>query len=306
LPPTVDEVLHELSVKKLYVKFFDVSWLPEANQPIPVATIAFSDAAPADVQLVPVIFITNEVLQKLTSGEIQTLAFKINKKIEDILQFNNLSIPAEIQIDCDWSETTRDKYFHLLTELKTFPLWQKTTWSATIRLHQIKYASLTGVPPVNKGLLMFYNMGNIENPLSKNSIYTSEIARLYLDNIWDYPLPLDAAIACFSWGLLFENETLLKIFYPLYPTDMPDTLFTKQDENVFTVKQDCYFEGTFLTQGNTLKLENMSPALSLESAKLLASKMKNADMSVILYHLDTSILKRYTYEEFANLYSAFE
>ena len=77
-----------------------------------------------------------------------------------ILDVNQLNIPKEIQLDCDWNSSTQKKYFNLIEEMKLYPTWENIVWSATIRLHQLKYPKQTGVPPVNKGVLMFYNMGN--------------------------------------------------------------------------------------------------------------------------------------------------
>lgn len=298
--------LENLEIKKLYIKFFDIKWEASAGQPIPVASIQFREAIPENIHFVPVIFITNETLLNLNSEEIKTLAFKTSKKLEDILQENKLATPGEIQLDCDWNASTSEKYFLLIEEMKKFPSWEKTQWSATLRLHQIKYAEDTGIPPVNRGMLMFYNMGNIEDLTSKNSIYEKEIAGSYLEKVSDYPLPLDAAIACYSWGLLFEHNRLLKIFYPLYAQNIPDSLFAKQGENIFTAKDNFYFEGTFINSGNTLKLETMSPQLSLESAEILAGEMKNKPFSVILYHLDSNIVNNYSDENFEAIFSAFE
>lgn len=281
-------------------------WEKSVEQPIPVASIQFKEALPENISFVPVVFITNETFLHLNTEEIKTLAFKINKKIDDILQENSLATPGEIQLDCDWNASTREKYFLLTEEMKKFPSRENIQWSATLRLHQIKYAEETGIPPVNRGMLMFYNMGNIEDLASKNSIYEKEIAGSYLQKVSDYPLPLDAAIACYSWGLLFEHNRLLKIFYPLYAQNIPDSLFTEQEENVFTAKDNFYFEGTFINSGNTLKLETMSPELSLESAEILAGEMKNKPFSVILYHLDSNIVNSYSNENFEAIFSAFE
>ncbi|MBC8047439.1 MAG: hypothetical protein H7Y00_11635 [Fimbriimonadaceae bacterium] len=283
-----------------------MKWETNADQPIPVASVAFKEKIPDGIELIPVIFITNETLQKINDEEIKTLAFKISKKIGDILQENNLSAVKEIQLDCDWNEKTEKKYFLLVDEMKKFPLWEKTTWSATIRLHQIKYADRTGVPPVDKGMLMFYNMGNIADVSSQNSIYDQETAKQYVAKIDAYPLPLDAAIACFSWGLLFYENKLQRIIYPLYENNLSDSLFTALPGNVFTAKKSFYFEGSFLAEGNTIKIESMTQELSLQSAEILRQYLKNDSMSVILYHLDSTILNYYTNESFENIYSIFE
>ena len=87
----------------------------------------------------------------------------------------------ELQIDCDWTESTRDKYFHLLSTLRNELERNKQIISATIRLHQVKYAAITGIPPVHRGMLMYYNMGKI-NATDNNSVYDKKIAEKYISS----------------------------------------------------------------------------------------------------------------------------
>ncbi|MGG2305049.1 hypothetical protein ACE4Z6_26875, partial [Salmonella enterica] len=92
------------------------------------------------------------------------------------------------QIDCDWTLGTKEKYFSLLKRIKermALPL------SCTIRLHQVKYQAKTGVPPVDRGMLMYYNMGHVEGATETNSIYDPANADKYVSYVKDYPLPLD-------------------------------------------------------------------------------------------------------------------
>ncbi len=299
------ETLSQLNISRLYVKFFDVKW--EEGVPRPVADIHFETPASAVSQeIVPVIFITNETLAKLSADETKTLAFKISKHLEYLLQQNKLNTPREVQLDCDWSESTEEQYFTLISEMKKYPAWKDIQWSATIRLHQIKFRERTGVPPVDRGMLMFYNMGTIDDAASVNSIYDTDIAALYTERIGDYPLPLDAGIACFSWGLLFDGGKLLQILYPLYPEELPDSLFTRSDGNHFIARDNFYFEGSYIVKGNSIRLETMTPDLSAESAALLADNLKSEQRSVILYHLDSAIITNYTNENLEKIYRMFE
>ena len=297
--------LDSLKIQKLYIRFFDVTWDKSTAQPLPVSLTNISKPIAEKFQIVPVIFITNESLGQLNSDQINTLAFKISKLIEDLLEKNKVNLPSEIQIDCDWNETTRDNYFLLLDELKKYPVWKNCIWSATIRLHQIKFHEKTGVPPVSRGTLMFYNMGNVEDYGAANSIYDEKIAKQYLNRIKDYPLPLDAAIACYSWGLLFEDQKLMKIFYPLSAYELPDSLFSHETKNIFIAKTDFYFEGQFVVAGDEIKIESMNSELSAASAQLLYPNLKNEQRSVILYHLDSIVLNQYSNEEFENLFNCF-
>jgi hypothetical protein len=297
--------LKETGVTKLYIKFFDITWNQESSQPMPVADIRFSTPVPAQTKVVPVVFITNQTLSKLDTTGTKLLAFKIAKRIEGTIASNHLENPEEIQIDCDWTEGTREKYFLLLTELQKFPLYQNTIWSATIRLHQVKFMENTGIPPVDRGMLMFYNMGNIEDINAANSIYDKKTAAQYTARIKDYPLPLDAAIACYSWGLLFDGDELIKIFYPLYADAILPSDFTKKQEGLYIAKRNFYFEGQFFVEGNTLKLETINPDLAIDAAQQLSRELKNENRSVILYHLDEAIINQYTHENIENIYRAF-
>lgn len=305
LTDEMQKALKDAEVTKLYVKFFDITWNHEAAQPIPVADISFNSPVPAQTQIVPVVFITNQTLDNIDSTATKVLASKISKRIQSIIATNKLPTPEEIQIDCDWTEGTREKYFLLLTELQNFPLFQNTIWSATIRLHQVKFMENTGIPPVDRGMLMFYNMGNIEDINSTNSIYDKKTAAQYTARIEDYPLPLDAAIACYSWGLLFDGDELIKIFYPLYAEEILPSDFIKKQEGLYIAKRNFYFEGQFFVEGNSLKLETIDPDLAITAAKQLSDELKNEYRSVILYHLDTSIINQYTHENIENIYRAF-
>ncbi len=298
--------LSSLRINNIYVKFFDVTWNEAARQPIPVADVKFATKIPDNLSIIPVVFITNKTLENIDSSETKILAQKIAKRIQGVIDSNKINQPKEIQIDCDWTITTRQNYFILLEALKAYPTFEKIIWSATIRLHQIKFASTTGVPPVDKGLLMFYNTGDIENDNTNNSIYDYETAAQYVQHAQHYALPLDAAIACYSWGLLYDNHKLIKIFYPLYPEQIDNNRFEKIAENKFKAKGNFYFEGQFFVESNILKLEIMTPELSLQSAQQLAEHLKNEQINVILFHLDSTILKKYSNEDLEAIYNCFE
>ena len=78
--------------------------------------------------------------------------------------------------------------------------------SATIRLHQVKYYKQAGIPPVDRGMLMFYNMGKLNALTAENSIYNSNDAAGYIETVDDYPLKLDLALPAFSWAVHFRNS----------------------------------------------------------------------------------------------------
>jgi len=122
--------------------------------PISVLTTVSDDIK--KLEIIPVVFIVNKVLKE--HPNINRLSKQIGDLIEEMhLQHFNTT-PTEVQIDCDWTGSTKAVYFELLELLqKRFDL------SVTIRLHQLKYQNKTGIPPVEKGVLMVYNVGDLDN-----------------------------------------------------------------------------------------------------------------------------------------------
>lgn len=162
------------------------------HHPIPEAQIRIIDSSYLQsnkINIIPTVFITNECIQKLDTAQVISLAGKIVSLVKNIqINFLNNQKINEVQIDCDWSSSTKEKYFSLLTYIKKigFP-----NLSATIRLHQVKFSATTGIPPVAKSLLMCYNMGNLKDPATKNSIIETAELKKYTSNLGAYPLPLD-------------------------------------------------------------------------------------------------------------------
>lgn len=189
LSPKEAQTLQALSVHKLYVKVFDVDWDEATLSVKPVAKSIFKESPPKDVSIIPVVFITQEPLQRLDKAGLDSLAKNTASLLSAIANANKLSLSAEVQMDCDWTSNTKEAYFYLLQQVKQQPFFQNKTLSATIRLHQLKFISQNGVPPADKGLLMAYNMGNLRYPQTANSIIDEGELKKYVNNLKTYPLP---------------------------------------------------------------------------------------------------------------------
>jgi hypothetical protein len=205
-------------IKDLYVKFFDVVWKDQLPQPISI--IKWADE-PINM-VIPVVYITNEVMQNIKSDAIDSLALKIVTTVNGIH-----IIKDELQIDCDWSETSRKKYFQLLRSIKNnMPKSCKLT--CTIRLHQLKFASRTGIPPVDRGMLMLYNMASLGDYETVNSIFDPKLVDIYLNDVNTYALQLDLALPTYQQCVLFRNNQFVS---------------TLRHENFFDPSQDkVHFE----------------------------------------------------------------
>lgn len=291
--------LDSLSITRLFIKFFDVEWDDTKNQPVPVAMVRLPDTGIPNYRITPVVFITNETMQKLDEAGVDTLANKMADLLQELSPSTKWKFDQEVQIDCDWTAATRDRYFRLLERVKTHPYFTGKTLSATIRLHQLKYTHSNGIPPVDRGLLMAYNMGNLRNPETRNSIIDPDILNQYIGKMSNYPLPLDIALPVFDWWIWFRNDA----YKGLVRTEtIPFTLF-KKEKLVFT--EDTVINGHTFEKGDWLRYEN-SPYLSLTEAAYQLNRRLNSDRTtVILYHLDSSNLSKYTLHELETVYRRF-
>ena len=178
--------------------------------------------------------------------------------------------------------------------------------SATIRLHQIKYFEQTGVPPVNRGMLMFYNMGDLDKIETENSILDIEIGKSYFQNFDKYPLPLDVALPIFQWGVIFRDGKLVKLINNLRAEDLTDEArFEQIAENRFRLEASTYLEGYYLYKDDLIRLENVEQQALRESAKALSNVIDNQGFTVSFYHLDSLSLSAFPQDSLEQIIEAF-
>ena len=296
LSPEETSYLQKLHVQKLYLKFFDVDWDATSKQIIPLAILDVK-SKPDSVEIIPTIFITNRTLLNIGENEIDSLSNHITKKINAIAGKANITF-NELQFDCDWTEKTREKYFRLINLVHKNYTQNNFSISATIRLHQIKYYKQTGVPPVNKGMLMFYNTGDVDDVNTSNSILDLETAKKYLVNFDEYTLPLDVVLPVFSWGVLYRRGKLIQLLNNTSANDFADTSrFISLENNKYRVVKSTYYNGTYLYSNDVIRIESVSNNTLEQAADLLSKQIKNKNITVAFYHLHPSIFKKYTYEE---------
>ena len=293
------------NVKRLYLRLFDVDMskrnLSEVLSPQPVATIQFRDSANlAQVmqivdECVPTIFITLPAL-KTMHGEASEYASKICTRILNMCSYHGfLNKVHEVQIDCDWTESTESQYFHLLDEIRYILHGHGIRLSATIRLHQLR----TAAPPVDQGVLMLYNTGSFKHPDTHNSILSYEDAMPYLKKALHYNLHLDYAFPNFGWGIWFRDNTFHAILHQQDFTN--DTLYEQISDTHFRVIKDhCIQEGYWLQRGDIIRKETSDMAVIEQIKQHLPFSEQT---SIIMYHLDENNLKNYTHDEATTFYS---
>lgn len=291
--------LDSLQVDDLYIKFFDIAWDDNTGKALPVAKLVVKDTAYLrSKKIVPTVFITNEVFYRLDSTGVKALAANTASLLKKYTALYSLESIAEVQMDCDWTATTRDKYFYFLANIKLLQV--APVLSATIRLHQVKYTGSSGIPPVNKGLLMCYNMGSLQNIKAGNSIIDPEEFKGYSRYIQSYSLPLDVGLPLFDWYVLFRNNHYAGLFLSL-----PDSLvsrFKNNGNNRFEVLRDTMVGDRLLKAGDLLRYENSSyPSIKQVLAEV-NKKLTTISPRLVLYHCDSVILSKYSFHELENLY----
>jgi hypothetical protein len=302
------QFLDSLKCKKIYVRFFDVKWVENQKAAFPFAEFKNSNKQKLEQVIVPVVFITNEALIKTNSNTIVTLAEKISDKLIRLLDSNNISREQvdEFQFDCDWSEKTKDKYFLLLNNIKTkirsIKEFDKIKTSATIRLHQVKFRDISGVPPVDKGVLMFYNMGEVTKENTVNSILDLKTASNYLVNFDSYPLELDVALPLFSWGVHFRNGKIIQLLNDINIKKLNTCEELKKiDEQHFEVTKSFYLESNYIYKGDKIRIESVTPETLHSSLDVLKKHIKNKNFTVLFYHLNSELIQNYSADKILDL-----
>ncbi len=295
----------QAGIQKLYVRYFDVDWSPTQSEAVPLGTIHWDwDAKPfriEELEIVPVVYLTQIVLEK--ESRLDSLAARIARKINKISEdlerqvYSNYEWIApkelagitdwavrdsliaakqlafrermqEIQIDYDWTNSTREAYFTLLQKLKQQFAGKKL--SCTVRLHQFRMGEKAGIPPVDQGMLMCYNVAQVDDPQTKDAILDMDLVKGYIGS-HSYPLPLDAAIPMFSWGALFRENQFKGLARDIQAGQLEDnSLFETTGPDHFRFKTDTVFADVFVREGDELRLDGPNP----EELKALMQELR--------------------------------
>jgi hypothetical protein len=294
-----------LGVDRLYMRFFDVDWDAATDTPYPTQTIHGRRDTSMNAEVVPTIFLTNRTFQQIRPADIPGLATKVATLTFSLGTSMGFPPPRELQIDCDWTETTRPAFFEFIRELRLITRRKGVMLSSTIRLHQVKFREMTGVPPVDRGVLMFYNMGNLQDPATFNSILDLEVARKYLDRLDDYPLPLDVALPTYSWGVVYRRGRVVDLINNLSNNDFADHAKFAIEQNRVAVLKSSFFDYRHLYAGDVIRIEAVSLNKLHDAASLLSKHLRADSLRIIYFHLDTQSLRGYTNEDLQAVCAAF-
>jgi len=304
------QVLAKLHAGKLYVKMFEVE--PSIYMgPVPAAKTMLSslpyrpDSASYRQEIVPVIYIRDEAMTGLSPRGVDSLAgniiFLTGKYLKrmDVDQVRYLY--SELQLDCDWTEKNKTVYFSLLKALKRK---SGKRISCTLRLYPFKYRERMGIPPVDRAMLMCYNLLNPVGNVDKNTILSNKELQAYLGRKSDYPLPLDVALPAWSQARLYRYDH----FEQTVRIDDPASVTALKQVKPYWYEalHDTVIGEAYLRTGDLIKYESVSAPDLLKTVDLLRSHIALPDtVTVAYFHLDESLLNRYTYEALDSVYRSF-
>ena len=215
LDSTKKSFLKEHQINRLYLRYFDVV-VDDNGEPMPNATIRFRDSIPQGLEIIPTVFIVNDCMKQDVSG----LAEKMLRRILQMNETHHVGKVHEIQIDCDWTGSTRKTFFSFMEQLRALANEKDIRLSSTIRLHQLSQIP----PPADRGVLMMYNTGDFTQLSCEHPILDMRDVRPFLPALRRYKLPLSTAYPLYRWRIVFRNGRYVGILHtddelPVLPGD---------------------------------------------------------------------------------------
>ena len=215
LDSTKKSFLKEHQINRLYLRYFDVV-VDDNGEPMPNATIRFRDSIPQGLEIIPTVFIVNDCMKQDVSG----LAEKMLRRILQMNETHHVGKVHEIQIDCDWTGSTRKTFFSFMEQLRALAKEKGIHLSSTIRLHQLSQTP----PPADRGVLMMYNTGDFTQLNCEHPILDMRDVRPFLPALRRYKLPLSTAYPLYRWRIVFRNGRYVGILHtddelPVLPGD---------------------------------------------------------------------------------------
>ena len=316
--------LDSFDTKAIYLRLFDVGWDDVRKDAAPMGEMtmySYGEVPYAKYEVVPTIFITNETFRNIDEKNLEQLSLRIYKKIlghftsvglqatyqvdyetygspyyqsskdfrelvrQDSLSHSYFDHVKEFQFDCDWTESTKDKYFTFLKIMKSKLIGKII--SATVRLYPYKYPDKAGVPPVDKGMLMCYNVGDVRNVESGNSIFDKREVYKYLKGVKSYPLTLDYAFPIFEWCSIYRRNKLIKLI-PIEDMYFSDNNFKEISKNNVVryeviEEMELYGYDMKLIKGDIVKIESLPYDEVIEVAGYISSINTNKEPKIVLF-----------------------
>lgn len=307
--------LDSFGASPMYVHMFDVDYSAGYGKGIPLADLRISGDYYGH-PIIPVVFITNRVLSQTPESDLPKLAQGVAIRILDKLDWFAQSYAydyysthgyksdiqdsikqdwldkktPEFQLDCDWTAKTRDKYFRFLQFFKENIAGRKL--SCTVRLHQYRDQKAMGIPPVDRAMLMCYNMGDPKNAETPNAILDLGLVQSYLKKK-NYPLPLDVALPVFSWAAWFRGGEFRGLMRQWDEKTLGDTsLFQPTENQQFRIRKDTVWGNDYIREGDVFRLDKPAENDLMQSVEILRN-LTTSGSRVVFFDWEKNKIKQH-------------
>ena len=268
LDSTKRTFLKEHQINRIYLRYFDVV-VDDNGEPMPNATVRFRDSIPQQLEIIPTVFIVNDCMKK----DVSDLPEKMLRRILQMNETHHVEKVKEIQIDCDWTGSTRKTFFSFMEKLRALAKEQGIRLSSTIRLHQLSQTP----PPADRGILMMYNTGDFTQLSCEHPILDMRDVKPYLPALRRYKLPLSTAYPLYRWKIVFRNGRYIGILHT--DDELP------------------------VLPGDSIAIRQPELSEILEAKEAVSKQQARANDEVILFDLNNSNITRFKhtdYEEILN------
>ena len=258
--------MRNYDISRMYIRYFDVV-ADQSGRAVPNATLKFATDVPQGIDIVPTVFVMPECLRQDRSR----LASLIVKRVVQMNETNDVYNVKEIQIDCDWTQSTRQLYAEFMQAMMRECHSRHLKLSSTIRLHQLAQTP----PPADRGVLMMYNTGDATDIRCHKPILDMHDAAPYLPRLNDYKLKLSTAYPIFTWRILFRGGRFVGFIhndgeYPILPSD-------------------------------SIALRQPSAADIIEAVNVIGSRRPAATNEIILFDLNNHNINRLKHKDYEKI-----
>lgn len=258
--------MRNYDISRMYIRYFDVV-ADQSGRAVPNATLKFATDVPQGIDIVPTVFVMPECLRQDRSR----LASLIVKRVVQMNETNDVYNVKEIQIDCDWTQSTRQLYAEFMQAMMRECHSRHLKLSSTIRLHQLAQTP----PPADRGVLMMYNTGDATDIRCHKPILDMHDAAPYLPRLNDYKLKLSTAYPIFTWRILFRGGRFVGFIhndgeYPILPSD-------------------------------SIALRQPSAADIIEAVNVIGSRRPDANNEIILFDFNNHNINRLKHKDYEKI-----
>ncbi len=324
-------LLKTVGVNHFYIRYFDIDWDPASGMAKPIASVESYDSI--SINFTPSVFITNKVFEKSSKEDLKILSSRVKKRVEDITTSFGYNAYyrrdheyiseaysdsakqevaneckrkyKEVLIDCDWTAGTRDKFFYFIKCLKQD--FKDKDITVTLRLWQYKKNKPEDIPPVDRCLLMCYNMQTATDYHVQNSIASLEELKKYVSGK-KYPLTLDVALPVFSWAVLFRGEKFIGLLGNTDKKQYADNIIEYEDlgNGKYRSLIDKVIGDFFIRKGDIIRVEEVSKTDLDKMADYLKSEIPMDKYSrLTFFSWNKLYINNYGTDEIKNIYTSF-